>query len=51
MWTGLCGWIASATVDIVSETAALLDAEIVDLYMLEIDDLPIMEIDVTVTLG
>ena len=29
----------------------LYDAEIVDLYMLELEDLPIMEFVVTVTLG
>ena len=44
VWPGL-------KLDTVSKTAAMLDAEIVDLYMLEIDGLSIMEFVVTVTLG
>ena len=43
--------VSWANVDTISKTAALLDAEIVDLYMLELEDLPIMEFVVTVTLG
>ena len=46
--TTLESLVPGVVVDTVSKTAALLDAEIVDLYMLELEYLPILEFVVTV---
>ena len=51
LMTTLESLVPGVVVDTVSKTAALLDAEIVDLYMLELEDLPILEFVVTVTLS